>query len=762
MSMKLDPELMKQLIQVFRSELDEKLQSLTEGLLRLEKGLVDAEYEACLDQLFRDAHNIKGAARGVDITAISEISHGLETLFSILKKDKLKLNASMVDLCLLSLDHMREAMAAFESQTDVPFDLPSFLAELNSWVASVVSPTDPAANNPSKDETSTEKAPNIDESVTIQTSAPPSSEKVCLSPQGNDVTRVSLDKLERVSALVEALLATKIEMQDHVESLHDLHKRLHLFSKKWATLLSAFGVDKRTDLSLTNQKLFKQATDDMMLLCTNSQHIYKQVGTTNNRITHTVGSLHDQVRLMRLVPVASLLRPLERSVRDIAKELGKLVEYQVIGDDIEIDRPVLAGLKDPLVHLLRNAIDHGIEMPAERISQGKAENGSIRVTVSAIGSRVNLCIEDDGAGISMNKILETAVRKNILSVAEAELLSDDEKLNLIFRPGFSIKEIITNVSGRGVGLDVVLSGITAMKGTVQVQTEVGKGTKFFLSLPLTLSTDRGLMVLSSGTVYTIPTSVVTRVMDINPSDLVDIQAGQAVIFKGKAIPAYDLASLLNLEVSIKESSKHLSVVIISKDWKEIALLVDEVVGERELVIKRLQPPLISVRNVAGGTLTGNGKIVVVLNPADLINTAMQRQTAVKFRRGQSAEEGPVEKRHILVVDDSITTRTLEKNILEAQGYQVTVAVNGKDGWDELNKGAFDLIVTDIEMPEMNGFELAERIKTSEAYQKIPVVIVTSLASDADRRRGIEVGADAYIVKGQFETKALLDVIHQLI
>jgi CheY-like chemotaxis protein len=269
------------------------------------------------------------------------------------------------------------------------------------------------------------------------------------------------------------------------------------------------------------------------------------------------------------------------------------------------------------------------------------------------------------------------------------------------------------------------------------------------------------MVKAGGTVYTIPTSVVTRVMEIKLSDLVNIQAGQAVMLDNKAIPAFELASLLEVKGAKIDANHLLSVVIITKDWKSIALLVEEIIGEREIVIKRLQSPLISVRNVAGGSLTGNGEVMVVLNPTDLINSAMHHSTLVRAHETVESEK-PTERQRVLIVDDSITTRTLEKNILEAHGYLVTTAVDGLQGWEALNQGVFDLVVTDVEMPQLDGFQLAERIKTSDTYGNIPVVIVTSLAKESDRRRGIAVGADAYIVKGQFETKVLLDVIHQLI
>ncbi len=734
--MALDPELMKQLIQVFRSELDEKLQSLTDGLLLLEKGLEGAEYNACLDALFRDAHNIKGAARGVDVPVVAAIAHSLETLFGLLRRDQSLINGAIVTLCLQSLDHMREAMAVFDTDTALSFDLDAFIKALDQGA--------------------------VVEQALTESVAPSVPKETSNLPIENEMTRVSLDKLNRLSALVEDLLSTKIEMQDHLESVQLLDKKLVEFSKQWSS--STYFLSQRPQLeqNLAGIASLAKINEGINTLSSSSQHIYKQLNATNIRINHLSEMLENQVRLMRMVPMATLLRPLARSVRDIAQELGKKIDYKISGDEIEIDRPILEGLKDPLVHLLRNAIDHGIEIATDRRAKGKSETGCIHIHVTALGNRIILSIQDDGDGISVDRITEVAIKKNILSAAEIDMMSREEKLNVIFRPGFSSKEIITNVSGRGVGLDVVLSRVNEMKGLVKVDTDEGKGTTFTLSFPLTLSTDRGLMVKAGGTCYAIPTSVVTRVMEINASDLVDIQAGKAVMLDSKAIPAFELARLLELKSAQIDTNHLLSIVIITKDWKNIALFVEEIIGEREIVIKRLQSPLISVRNVAGGSLAGNGEVMVVLNPTDLINSAMLHHSTLDITHETAPSENTTERKRVLIVDDSITTRTLEKNILEAHGYLVTSALDGLQGWEALNQGVFDLVVTDVEMPGLDGFQLAERIKTSEAYSNIPVVIVTSLANETDKRRGIAVGADAYIVKGQFETKVLLDVIHQLI
>lgn len=765
MAMTLDPAMLRQLVLTFQAELDEQSQAITDGLLALEKGVAGPAREQCLDAMFRAAHNIKGAARGVDVKAVAEIAHHLETLFSTLRREKADPGAPLIGLCLRSLDRMREAMAAFESQQALSFDLPALIDELNHGLEApaggeqVALPAGPVAAAPPAVAVPTTPAA-VPEPKQPRRDAPLPAPEGSAARAGGDVARIALRKLDQVSSLTEELLASKIEMEDHLAALRGLDDEAQACARAWTQLAAEWKLAEYPAAAGTTSSPLTAARAAIQHLSASSGQLYKQMRASSRRLGLISRALQGEVRMMRLVPVASLLQPLARSVRDIAVELGKKVDYTVSGDGIEMDRPVLEGIKDPLVHLLRNAVDHGIEDPQQRRASGKPETGRLAVSVSALGSRIVMTIEDDGAGISIARIAAAAVRKKLMTAAEVQALTPAETLDLIFHPGFSSKEIITDISGRGVGLDVVLSNLRKLKGSVQVETTEGAGTRFILSLPLTLSTDHGLMVRVAGTLFAIPTASVERVMEIEAAELIDIEASQAVVIDGRAIAARELAAVLELASSAPASREKLPVVVIAKGRQSVALLVDEIVGEREIVIKRLQAPLLAVRNVAGGTLTGSGQVVMVLNPADLVGSALRLGSARV--RGQRTGEAPAQAPRVLVVDDSITTRSLEKNILESQGYQVTLAVDGQLGWEALQREDFDLVVTDVEMPVMNGFELAQRIKTSEKYRDIPVVIVTSLASDADRRRGIAVGADAYIVKGQFETKALLDVIHQLI
>ena len=573
-----------------------------------------------------------------------------------------------------------------------------------------------------------------------------------------EVVRVNLEKLENLASLAEELLTMKIEMEDHLASVQQVKTHIHEMAVAWRRVGSVSGVWSKNRQD--QESFLKQSTDSITELDAVSGRMHRDMRTTTSRLSILVGALQDDIRMMRLVPVATLLRPMTRSVRDIARELGKQVNFEIRGDEIEIDRTVLEGIRDPLVHLLRNALDHGIESPESRQAVGKPAEGLLRISVRGEGGQIVMVVEDDGNGIRVEKIVETARKKKIATDAELAAMGRDEILGLVFRPGFSSKEIITSISGRGVGLDVVVSNLRSLKGSVQIETEEDKGTRFVLKLPITLATDHGVLVRAGGTVFAIPTAAVDRVMELRGDDVLEVEASHAIMHHGRAIPLRDLAGTLELESREPIDRDHLPVLIVSKGWDSVAFLVEEVIGEREVVIKPFRPPLISVRNVTGGTLTGSGEVIMVLNPADLVTSALTGNR-LSIRALEHQGETAAAPR-ILVVDDSITTRTLEKSILEHAGYDVSVAVDGKQAWTILQEQTFDLVVSDVEMPGMDGFQLTERIKQSEHLNTLPVIIVTSLANEADRRRGIEVGAQAYIVKGKFETKALLDVVSQLI
>jgi two-component system chemotaxis sensor kinase CheA len=708
--MSLNDNFMDKLIDTFKVELNEKAQAITDGLLALERSNLDEHDRAqIIEQIFRAAHNIKGAARGVGVNEIGEIAHQIESIFSAVREKTKIISADIISVCLLAVDGMHATMNAFCEKKPLDFNLPELLAQLQ-------------AGTPNKKALAI--LPNTD-TVFVN--------KVQIESQEHETIRVSLNHLERISSLLEDLQTNKITIEDHTSELSTLAGSLN---------------------QTTITEHFKEITSSL-------NKLKKNMNISVNEFSTILNILQDEVRMLRLIPATGLLRNIARSMRDLALELDKKIEFEIKGDGIKMDKMILEGLKDPLIHLIRNAIDHGIEPTEVRRAAGKPEIGTISIELIDEGDQIFLNISDDGEGINYKTIAHIAQEKNLILQSELEKMTPNEVLELIFRPGFSTKKMITKISGRGVGLDVVRTNVMNIKGDVTVTTQPGKKTTFKLRVPLTLSSDRGLIVKSSGQLFVIPISTLEHVMMLHPNEIREVEASQVILYEGHPVPIRTLADLLKLDSQESAIQGLLPVVVLRKDKNTLALFVEDVIGEREIVIKPLAAPLMEIPCVAGGTLAGNGQVMIVLNPNDLIKIAMHSGTKNRIA-SPVAILNAESRHHILLVDDSITTRTLEKNVLENNNYKVTVAVDGKEAWNLLQKETFSLLITDIEMPNMNGIELTERVKQHEKLQDLPVIIVTSLGSDIQKKRGIEVGADAYIVKNNFESKELLEIVAQLI
>lgn len=478
------------------------------------------------------------------------------------------------------------------------------------------------------------------------------------------------------------------------------------------------------------------------------------------RMAQVTGDLQDDVRRARMFQVATVFRAFSRMVRDLARDRGKEVTLTLAGSETEVDRSVLEQIKDPLTHLLRNCVDHGIEVPELRAEVGKPGSGTISLTAHARGDALVIVVADDGAGIDLDLVRRAAVKSGILSPAAAAELSDRQAMSLIFRSGLSTSPIITDLSGRGVGLDVVREAVERLHGSVEVDSRTGQGTTFTLSLPLSVSTMDCLLIHIAGQTFALPVSSVERIIRAGAGDIERAEGREVVRVDGSPVALARLSDLLGLDaapVGLDARAKRPVIVVGSQD-RRMALLVDDLTRTHEVVIKTLPEPLSRVRHIAGATILGSGEVAMLLSAADLM--ASVEQAGRPPLEAAGAADG--EPSSILVVEDSITTRTLEKNILEAAGYRVGVAADGAEAWGLLQANGYGLVVSDIEMPEVDGFELIAKIRSDPRHRDLPVVLVTSRESREDRERGIQAGADAYIVKGAFDQDRLLETIRRLI
>ena len=788
--MDLDPDILRQLFATFAAELEEQLQTITDHLLQLEQGVEPEERVKAYEAIFRAAHNVKGSANGIGIVEVGDLAHRLETLFSALKKENQPPSPDLNDRCLEVLDGMRAVHAGWQPDQPLAEELQQRYQSLVTVLEGLESgdkpagpeataaapetpapetpapetpaPETPAPETPAPETPAEPTGPEADTLVVPEAEAQPQTQRKKKAPKAGSVSggliRVELSRLNTVSALAEELEVTKVELQDQLGRLRSLEQRLAQLDQVWRKRFPLLEAAIPEQDQSGTAAFLRENLDTLGNIRRLHSDTFKAFRATSRRFGQLSSGVQQNVRTLQLVEASTLFRPLARTARDTARELGKEVECGTHGEHIRIDRAVLDGIRDPLTHLLRNAVDHGLEDPEARQAAGKRHKGRIDLTMESSGGRVRIVVEDDGAGIDPDAIARKAVENQLVTEDELQTMEREQKLQIIFRPGFSSRAAVTTVSGRGVGLDVVQANIQALKGNVQVESTPGSGTRFVLDLPLTLSTERGLVVRVAGEEFAIPSTAVERVAELDPKELTTVEASDAVLHEGRPVPLRDLATILERPASDLSRWQTLPVVILSQGWNTVAVVVEAILRDREIVVKNLQPPLVAVRNVSGATLTGSGEVMMVLNPADVVRSGLGG-TAKSLGALGGDEEG--EAPHILVVDDSITTRMLERNVLEKQGYRVTVATHGRQAWELLQTNAIDLVITDIQMPLMDGFELTETVKQSDEHHDTPVIIVSSLGQDSDKKRGIEVGADAYVVKSQFESQGLLDLVRRL-
>jgi len=473
-----------------------------------------------------------------------------------------------------------------------------------------------------------------------------------------------------------------------------------------------------------------------------------------------IAEIHEQVLATRMLPVSTLFDRLERFVRDYCRQEDKQAELHVEGADTRVDRHVLEQLRDPLIHLIRNALSHGIEPSDERRRLGKNVVGTVRLATSRRGDRIRITVEDDGGGINHQRILAKAVSTGIVTRAEAAELSTRQIEALILRPGFSTAELITDVSGRGVGLDVAVRRLQALRGSFDIESEPGKFSRFVLEFPASLATLEGLLVESGGFTYVVPITSVVRTAAIRLSDVQRI-GGQAMAnIHGQGVPLVMLDSLLGLTSPAKTARNVLLAVIVRHGTGQIAVGVERLLGTQTVVAKGLGEHVHNISGVIGATILGSGLPALIL---DLGRLMQDRPAGSPHDRELSAsaaiENEPVS---VLVIDDSMTTRMMEQSILESAGYRVDCAVSAEDALVKIEDTTYRLFVVDVEMPGMNGFELTRALRQDERFAKTPIIIVTSLAKDEHRREGLEAGANAYIAKREFDREYLIETVERLV
>lgn len=579
----------------------------------------------------------------------------------------------------------------------------------------------------------------------------------------SNTVRVPAEKLDTLLAQSGELLVARRRVAARDEVLVGLRESIGEWRAEWK------GVEKPLhDFLLAHERgeslealptraaqTLARAGDRIRQLERDLERLTTEAVSDGRQLDYAAGSLDAEVRRVRMLPFAEACQGLDRAVHDLARATGKEVELVITGGEVELDRSVLEGLKDPLLHLVRNAVDHGAELPATRLERGKSPCARIVVSAALRGHQVEIVVSDDGQGIDLAALREQVRRKGL-----PEPVDDRELTRVIFQPGFSTARIITDVSGRGVGLDVVQNRVEALRGLVDPISQPGQGTSFVLTVPLTLTTLQVLLLTVGDQTFAMASSHIRRLVRVRHADIRTVQGREVLLLGDAPVPVASLADTLQLPHGEIAPENHVPGLLLTVGDRQVVLLVDEVLSEQEVVIKGLGARIRRVRAVSGATLLPSGRIALLLNMANVVRTAHGRRSST-LMAATAGSDAP-SRRRLLVAEDSMTTRALMKSILEAAGYDVTVAPDGQAAWQLLQERGADLLVSDVDMPRMDGFDLAATVRASSKFAKLPVILVTARQTDADKTRGISVGADAYLVKSAFDQRHLLETISQLL
>jgi two-component system sensor histidine kinase and response regulator WspE len=481
----------------------------------------------------------------------------------------------------------------------------------------------------------------------------------------------------------------------------------------------------------------------------------RRTGNLSGRLSHEVIS-------SRMRPFGDGVHGFQRMVRDVARSLGKQVDLRIVGTDTQVDRDILDKIEAPLNHILRNAVDHGLETPEERMAAGKPAEGTIVLEAMHNAGMLSIIIKDDGRGVDLDALRRKIVAKGMVSEGMARDLSESELLDFLFLPSFSTRDQVTEISGRGVGLDVVHNAVQEMRGQIRASTKPGKGLRLNLQLPLTLSVVRSLMVEIGNELYAFPLARVESILKVERSAIATVEDRQFITHEGQHIGLVDATQVLGCDTGDRADDL-LSVVIIGDRSQSYGLVVGRFAGERELAVRALDPRLAKVKDISAAAVTETGEPLLILDVDDMLRSIENLVSGRRLSKVRESEKGTeATGKRVLIVDDSLTVREVERKLLESRGYDVDVAVDGMDGWNTVRLGSYDLVISDVDMPRMNGIEFVGLIKTDPKLKALPVMIVSYKDRPEDRDRGLQAGADYYLAKGSFHDETLLDAVVDLI
>ena len=787
------------MMELFRLEAEAQVAILNQGLLALESNSQSIQE---LEKLMRAAHSIKGAARIVGLDALVNLAHVMEDCFVAAQNRKVILNPDSVDLLLQGVDLLEGIRQV--SNGELPSWFTEHYAEFETTIAAItgiVTPGDlPKMDNSRVIKEKVESIapslfsvpPTVSESsleISHQSTIPPisgsaasvanqgessppgimvqeGSEKIKSDRSASElaitqdrVVRVSADNLNRIMGLAGESLIEANWLQPYADSMMSLKQRMMEISR---TLEQLQDTLERGSYQQEGREYLEEARNQEQDCLDFLGERLEELELYAQRTANLSDRLYREVITSHMRPFVDGVQGFPRMIRDLARKLNKQVRLEIVGKTTPVDRDILKKLEAPLTHILRNSTDHGIELPEERIAMGKSPEGMIRLEAFHRGGMLAITVSDDGRGINPEQLRQKIINKNLATTEMAAQFTDAELMEFLFLPGFSTAKQVTEISGRGVGLDIAKSMAQEVGGTVRAISQPNKGMSFHFQLPLTLSVVRTLLVEISGKPYAVPLARIDQIVTVERSQVSEVENRQYFIMNQENIGLITAHQVLELP----ESPSHpgaLSVVVISDQSNPYGLVVDKFLGERDLVVRPLDPRLGKVPDISATSIMGDGSPILIVDVSDVVRSIDGILNAGQLTKiGIDTPELIDKRKKILVVDDSITVREMERKLLENRGYNVDVAVNGMEGWNAVRTNNYDLVISDIDMPRMNGIELVKQMKNHSRLYSTPVIIVSYRDREEDRIQGLEAGADYYLTKSSFHDSTLIDAVVNLI
>jgi two-component system, chemotaxis family, sensor kinase CheA len=780
-----DEEFLRDLMETFRNEGSEHIKVLSGTVVELEAASEGGDWNAHVETLFRHIHSLKGAAGAVGHPLMVSICQEMESVLAALKRGDLRLTTPLIDAlsegvdcldgCLLvngtganemgavvlrklsilagsarQEERASAGQAAAASVSNEASGHSANAARVSAAAGNGQPAVEPSRNNGSSGASAPAGLPASEESK--QSAAPQA------NPAGaaSDTVRVATNKLESLMLQAEEFISVKLAAGERATALRSLSSQLEVWKREWYQARISGDREKIEEFLEWNSTFVEGMSAGIRLLARSADDERRTIGPM-------VDELLDGMKRVLMLPVSSLLSSFPKMVRDLARTRGKQVDLSLTGADIEIDKRIIENLKDPLVHILRNSVDHGIEVSDVRESRGKPPRGLIVIAVHQLeNNKIQICVSDDGAGINVQRLRDVAVKEGLRTQVQIDGTDDNEALRLAFASGLSTSQVVSQVSGRGLGLAIVEEKVEYLGGSVTVETEAGRGTSFRITVPATLATARGILAQVSDWPFVMPVVGVDRVVRVHKGDVRMVENRETIQLEGHTLPLAYMHEVLDLPLKPQRNvSDYIQVVVAGSDDDRVAFAVDRILDEQEVLVKTLGPQLVRVRNISGGTILGSGKVVPIINIGDLLQSSRGGATW-RTHAVLGASNGDGDRKSVLVVEDSITSRMLLKNVLEAAGYQVRPTVDGVDALSALHEEDFDLVISDIEMPRMDGFELTCKIRGDSRLSRLPVMLVTGMESQEQRERGVDVGANAYLAKSSFTQGTLLETARSLL